>query len=399
MTNKVAINGLGRIGRATLKLVLEQPKLELVAVNDLGSVENMAYLLKYDTVYGRYERQVEVADGNLVIDGRPIVYRSERDPGRLPWNDLGVGLVFECTGLFTNREGAEKHLRAGAQWVVLSGPTKSPDVPTIIHGVNRLYGDMSVVSCASCTTNNITPMVEILDRHFGVEKGLLTTVHAYTATQALVDSPVDAKDLRRGRSAAQSFVPSSTGAAHATGLALPALQGRFDGVAIRGPVVVGSLSDLVFVLSRDTTSEEVNEVLRKEAATNRYQGVLGVTDEPLVSADIIKDPRASIVQLDLTRVVGGNLVKVMSWYDNEWGFTNQMVKVAIEHLGLNSIRSAAVSGRPASSATSPANGEAQMAAAPESRRTELAFDVVDQASFDSFPASDPPPWYGGMDVS
>ena len=337
MTNNVAINGLGRIGRAALKLVLEQPQLELVAVNELGSVENMAYLLKYDTVYGRYERQVEVADGKLVIDGRSLVYTSERDPAELLWGDLGVDLVFECTGLFTNREGAEKHLRAGAKWVVLSGPTKSPDLPTIIHGVNQIDGDINIVSCASCTTNNITPVVEILDRHFGVEKALLTTVHAYTATQALVDSPIDAKDLRRGRSAAQSFVPSSTGAAHATGLALPALQGRFDGVAIRGPVVVGSLSDLVFLLGRDTTSEEVNEVLKREAATDRYREVLGVTDEPLVSADIIKDPRASIVQLDLTRVVGGNLVKVMSWYDNEWGFTNQMVQVAIEQLGLGDL--------------------------------------------------------------
>ncbi|MGH2750880.1 MAG: type I glyceraldehyde-3-phosphate dehydrogenase [Actinomycetota bacterium] len=337
MTNKIAINGLGRIGRAALKLVLEEPQLELVAVNELGSVENMAYLLKYDTVYGRYERQVEVADGKLVIDGRSLVYTSERDPGQLPWSDLGVDLVFECTGLFTNREGAEKHLRAGAKWVILSGPAKSPDLPTIIRGVNQVDGSMNIISCASCTTNNITPVVEVLDRYFGVEKALLTTVHAYTATQALVDSPVNAKDLRRGRSAAQSFVPASTGAAHATGLALPALQGRFDGVAIRGPVVVGSLSDLVFLLGRDTTSEEVNDAFRREAATDRYREVLGVTDEPLVSADIIKDPRASIVQLDLTRVVGGNLVKVMSWYDNEWGFTNQMVQVAIEQLGLDAI--------------------------------------------------------------
>jgi glyceraldehyde 3-phosphate dehydrogenase len=336
MTNNVAINGLGRIGRATLKLVLEEPRLELVAVNEIGSIENIAYLLKYDTVYGRYERQVDVADGRLVIDGRPIAYSSEHDPGTLPWGELGVDLVFECTGVFTNSEGAEKHVRAGAKWVVLSGPTHSPDLPTIVRGVNRLDNGVNIFSCASCTTNNITPLVEILDRHFGVEKALLTTVHAYTATQSLVDSPVAAKDLRRGRSAAQNFVPSSTGAAHATGLALPALQGRFDGVAIRGPVVVGSLSDLVFLLSRDTTSEEVNDVLRQEAATNRYRGVLGVTDEPLVSADIVKDPRASIVQLDLTRVVGGNLVKVMSWYDNEWGFTNQMVQVAIDQLCLGS---------------------------------------------------------------
>jgi glyceraldehyde 3-phosphate dehydrogenase (phosphorylating) len=335
MANKVAINGLGRIGRAALKLALDQPQLELVAVNEIGSLDNMVYLLKYDTVYGRYERPVEADDGKLVIDGTPLVYLSERDPEQLPWGELGVDLVLECTGRFTDREAADRHVRAGARWVVLSGPTSSPDVPTIIHGVNRPDGQTQIISCASCTTNNITPLVEILDRHFGVQKALLTTVHAYTATQALVDSPGGTKDLRRGRAAAQSFVPSSTGAASATAKALPAMQGRFDGVAVRGPVVVGSLSDLVFVLERDTTPEEVNDLLRREAATDRYQGVLGVTEEPLVSADIIKDPHASIVQLDLTRVVGGNLVKVMSWYDNEWGFTNQMVQIAVEQLGID----------------------------------------------------------------
>ena len=335
MPNKVAINGLGRIGRAALKLALEQPELELVAVNEIGSLDNMVYLLKYDSVYGRYERQVEAVDGKLVIDGKPLTYLSERDPEQLPWADLEIDLVLQCTGLFTEREDADKHVRAGASWVVLSGPTKSPDVPTIIHGVNRPDGETQIISCASCTTNNITPLVEILDRHFGVEKALLTTVHAYTATQALVDSPGGAKDLRRGRAAAQSFVPSSTGAATATAKALPAMQGRFDGVAVRGPVVVGSLSDVVFVLERDTTPEEVNDILRQEASTDRYQGILAVTDEPLVSADIVKDPRASIVQLDLTRVVGGNLVKVMSWYDNEWGFTSQMIQVAVQQLGLH----------------------------------------------------------------
>jgi glyceraldehyde 3-phosphate dehydrogenase len=344
MANKVAINGLGRIGRAALKLALDQPELELVAVNEIGSLENMVYLLKYDTVYGRYERPVEAVDGKLVIDGRPLVYLSERDPEQLPWGELSVDLVLECTGRFTDREAADKHVRAGAKWVVLSGPTSSPDVPTIIHGVNRPDGQTQIISCASCTTNNITPLVEILDRHFGVQKALLTTVHAYTATQALVDSPGGTKDLRRGRAAAQSFVPSSTGAASATAKALPAMQGRFDGVAVRGPVVVGSLSDLVFVLDRDTTPEEVNDLLRREAATDRYQGVLGVTEEPLVSADIIKDPHASIVQLDLTRVVGGNLVKVMSWYDNEWGFTNQMVQIAVEQLGIDAPSPAGTTG-------------------------------------------------------
>jgi len=335
MASRVAINGLGRIGRAALKLALEQPQLELVAVNEIGSLDNMVYLLKYDTVYGRYERPVEALDGKLVIDGKPLVYLSERDPEQLPWADLEVDLVLECTGRFTEREDAEKHVRAGARWVVLSGPTRSPDVPTIIHGVNRPDGETQIISCASCTTNNITPLVEILDRHFGVQKAVLTTVHAYTATQALVDSPGSAKDLRRGRAAAQNFVPSSTGAATATAKALPAMQGRFDGVSVRGPVVVGSLSDVVFVLDRDTTPEEVNDVLRREATTERYQGVLGVAEEPLVSADVVKDPRASIVQLDLTRVVGGNLVKVMSWYDNEWGFTSQMLQVAVQQLGLD----------------------------------------------------------------
>jgi glyceraldehyde 3-phosphate dehydrogenase len=287
MPNKVAINGLGRIGRAALKLAVEQPELDVVAVNEIGSLENMVYLLKYDTVYGRYERQVEAVDGKLVIDGKPLVYLSERDPERLPWADLEVELVLECTGRFTDREDAEKHVRAGAGWVVLSGPTKSPDVPTIVHGVNRPDGETQIISCASCTTNNITPLVEILDRHFGVDK------------------------------------------------ALPAMEGRFDAVSVRGPVAVGSISDVVFVLERDTTVDEVNDVLRREASTDRYQGVLAVADEPLVSTDIVKDPHASIVQLDLTRVVGGTLVKVMSWYDNEWGFTSQMIQVAVQQLGLD----------------------------------------------------------------
>jgi glyceraldehyde 3-phosphate dehydrogenase len=335
MPNRVAINGLGRIGRAALKLAVEQPELELVAVNEIGSLKNMVYLLKYDTACGRYERPVEAVDGKLVIDGRPLVYLSERDPERLPWAELEVDLVLECTGRFTEREDADKHVRAGASWVVLSGPTKSPDVPTIIHGVNRPDGETQIISCASCTTNNITPLVEILDRHFGVDKALLTTVHAYTATQALVDSPGSTKDLRRGRAAAQNFVPSSTGAATATAKAMPAMKDRFDGVSVRGPVVVGSISDVVFVVQRDTTAEEVNDVLVQEASTDRYRGILAVTDEPLVSADIVKDPHASIVQLDLTRVVGGNLVKVMSWYDNEWGFTSQMIQVAVQQLGLH----------------------------------------------------------------
>jgi glyceraldehyde 3-phosphate dehydrogenase len=331
MAVKVAINGLGRIGRATLKVLLETPQFELVAVNDIGSLENMAYLLKYDTVYGRYERNVETGDGKLVVDGKSLDFLSERDPAALPWRSLGVELVFECTGRFTKQEDAGKHIQAGATWVIISGPTSSADVPTVVHGVNRPGGEASIISCASCTTNNITPVVEIMNRHFGVEKALLTTIHAYTATQALVDSPGSKGDFRRGRAAAANFVPASTGAATATTKALPELSGRFDGVSVRGPVPVGSLSDLVFVLAQETTVEAVNDVLRREAVGERYRAILGVTEDELVSSDIIQDSRAAIVQLDLTRVVGGNLVKVMCWYDNEWGFVHQMIRTALQN--------------------------------------------------------------------
>ncbi|MDX2137903.1 MAG: type I glyceraldehyde-3-phosphate dehydrogenase [Chloroflexota bacterium] len=334
MAVRVAINGLGRIGRAAFKLILETPELELVAVNDIGGIENMAYLLKYDTVYGRYDKRVEVGEGNLVVEGKPIAFLSVKDPAQLPWGSMGVELVFECTGIFTKQEDAAKHIQAGSKWVIISGPTSSEDVPTVVHGVNRPDQSKTILSCASCTTNNITPIMEIMDRHFGVEKAIMTTVHAYTATQMLVDSPGGKKDMRRGRAAAANFVPSTTGAAIATAKALPQLNGKFDGISVRGPVAVGSIADIVLVLKRDTTVEEVNEVLAGEAASPRYKGVLAVTDEELVSSDIIKDPHASIVQLDLTKVVAGNLVKIMSWYDNEWGFTNQMISTALHSLGL-----------------------------------------------------------------
>lgn len=214
---KVAINGLGRIGRVALKQVMDTPELELVAVNDIGSLENMAYLLKYDTVYGRYEKSVEVEDGALIVGGERVTYLSERDPAQLPWGELGVKLVFECTGLFTGEEDARKHVEAGARWVIISAPTSSEGVPTVVHGVNRPEAGTSIISCASCTTNNVTPVVGVMNRHFGVEKALLTTIHAYTATQAIVDSPGGAKDFRRGRAAAANFVPASTGAGNGGG--------------------------------------------------------------------------------------------------------------------------------------------------------------------------------------
>jgi glyceraldehyde 3-phosphate dehydrogenase len=322
----IAINGLGRIGRAALKILLDSDGLELAAVNDIAAADNLAYLLNYDTVYGRYHRKVSAEDGALVVDDRRIPVFSERDPSALPWGDLGVDLVLECTGVFTTEEDLRQHIRAGASYVILSAPTKSENVPTVVHGVNHPDGEPRIISCASCTTNCITPVIEIAHRRIGVERAVMTTVHAYTATQQLVDAP--SKDFRRGRAAAANLVPASTGAARATTRALPELTGRFDGVALRAPIPVGSIADIVFVASQPTTAEEVNDAFRQEAATERYQEVLGVSDDPLVSADIVGDPRAAVVDLELTTVVDGTLVKVMTWYDNEWGFTNQMIREA-----------------------------------------------------------------------
>ena len=322
----VAINGLGRIGRAALKILLDSDGLELAAVNDIAAADNLAYLLNYDTVYGRYHRKVSAEDGALVVDGLRIPVFAERDPGALPWSDLGVDLVLECTGVFTTEEDLSRHIRAGASYVILSAPTKSQNVPTVVHGVNRPDGQPRIISCASCTTNCITPVIETAHRRIGVERAVMTTVHAYTATQQLVDGP--SKSFRRGRAAAANLVPATTGAARATTRALPELTGRFDGVALRAPIPVGSIADIVFVASRATTAEEVNDAFRQEAATERYQEVLGVSDDPLVSADIVGDPRAAVIDLELTTVVDGTLVKVMAWYDNEWGFTNQMIREA-----------------------------------------------------------------------
>jgi glyceraldehyde 3-phosphate dehydrogenase len=326
---KVAINGLGRIGRAALKIVLESPEeLELTAVNDVAPPESIAYLLKYDTVYGRYAQAVAASDDQLLVGGRRCRFISERDPARLPWRDLDIDVVLECTGAFTTREDLEKHIRAGAKAVVLSAPSKSDDVATVVFGVNRPGAAVRTISCASCTTNCITPVAEIMDRRVGVKKAIMTTVHAYTASQALVDAPK--RHLERGRAGAANLVPTSTGAAVATTRALPQLQGRFDGVAVRGPVPVGSLADVVFVSARGTTVAEVNRIYTEEAETDRYRGVLGVSTDPLVSSDIIRDSRAAVVDLGMTRVVDGDLVKVMAWYDNEWGYASQMVREAIE---------------------------------------------------------------------
>lgn len=322
---KIAINGFGRIGRAALKVIMDTPGLEVVAINDLMNIDNAAYLLTYDSVYRKYENEVSIHDNILHVGDKEILFISEKDPAKLPWKKLDIDVVIESTGLFTNREDAEKHIHAGAKNVVISAPTKSIDTPTIIHGVNTPDGKTSIFSCASCTTNNIAPVIEIIDRRIGIKKAVLNTVHAYTASQSLVDAP-DKKRTRMGRAAAINLVPATTGAAKATIKALPKFDGKFDGIAIRTPVTVGSISDITFIASRNTSVEEINNVLIEESKTNRYKLVLSVSDEPLVSSDIVQSPFAAIVDLEMTRVVDGDLVKILAWYDNEWGFTNQMIR-------------------------------------------------------------------------
>src|SRR5512146_219937 len=338
MSSRVAINGLGRIGRAILKLVVDEPALELVAVNDLIDAANLAYLLRFDTVYGRYAKDVVVEGENLVIAGRTVRTLKSRDPVELPWKELRVDLVFECTGALTRRQDLDQHLSAGVGMVLLSEPSKGGVIDTLVQRANTLQGTPTLISCASCTTNCITPIVEIIGRRIGIEKAVMTTVHAYTASQSLVDGP--RTGFRRGRAAAANLVPATTGAARATTRALPQYAGLFDGIAIRAPVPVGSIADITFVTARKTSMDEVNEILTGEAATERYAGILGVSHDPLVSSDVIGDSRASIVDLELTRVVGGDLVKVMSWYDNEWGYANQMLREAVSATRGPSLRSA-----------------------------------------------------------
>jgi len=322
---KIGINGFGRIGRASLKVIMDAPDLEVVAINDLMTLDNAAYLLKYDSVYGIYNKEVSEHGDTLNVGDKKIKYLSIKDPAALPWKDLQVDTVIESTGLFTNREDAEKHIHAGAKHVVISGPTKSVDTPTIVHGVNTQDGKVAIFSCASCTTNNISPLIEIMGRRIGIKKAILNTTHAYTASQGLVDGP-SKKKPRMGRAAAMNLVPATTGAAIATTKALPQYKGKFDGISIRTPVVVGSISDITFVAERHTSAEEINQILKEEAATDRYKKVVFVSEEPLVSTDIIQSTFAAIVDAEMTRVVDGDLCKMMAWYDNEWGFTNQMIR-------------------------------------------------------------------------
>jgi glyceraldehyde 3-phosphate dehydrogenase len=322
---RIAINGFGRIGRAALKVIMDTPELEVVAINDLMTVDNATYLLRYDSIYGKYEGRVIAHEDHLHVNDMRIKFLNKKSPADLPWKEMNVDVVIESTGFFTNRADADMHISAGARAVLISGPTKSKDTPTVVYGVNTDDGNTAVFSCGSCTTNNIGTMIEILGRRLGIRKAILDTVHAFTASQSLVDAP-SKREPRMGRSAAINLAPASTGAAIAITKALPEFEGRFDGIAVRTPAAIGSISDVTFISERRTTREEVNQIFIEEAATERYRQVVAVSNDPLVSSDIIKSPFATIVDLEMTRVVDGDLVKVMAWYDNEWGFTNQMIR-------------------------------------------------------------------------
>ncbi|HVU75600.1 MAG TPA: type I glyceraldehyde-3-phosphate dehydrogenase [Candidatus Paceibacterota bacterium] len=323
---RIAINGFGRIGRGFLRAARGRSEIEIVAVNDLTSPENLAYLLRYDTVYRHFEGSVSSADGALVVDGKKIPVLAEREPAKLPWKDMQIDIVLESTGFFTDAQKAKAHLDAGARKVVITAPSKGEGADTILIGANEAkFGACDITSNASCTTNAASPLIGILDEAIGIERAILNTTHAYTATQAIVDAPAH-DDFRRGRAGAQNLAPSSTGAAKATALAYPKLKDKFDGVSIRVPVPAGSMVDVTFVASRPTSAEEVNAALKAAAATDRWKRVFAVTEEPLVSSDILGLPYGAIADLALTRVVDGTLVKVMAWYDNEMGYVHTLVE-------------------------------------------------------------------------
>ena len=331
---RVGINGFGRIGRAFLKIAWERPKIEIVAVNDLGDIANMAYLLKHDTVYGKWNHDIKIEGEVLIIDNKKIKVLALKDPALLPWKDLSVDVVVESTGLFTSYTKANVHILAGAKKVVITAPVKSSDETikgeTVLMGVNEeKFGTCDITSNASCTTNAGSPLIAILDETLGVEKAILNTVHGYTASQSIVDGP-NKKNFREGRAAAQNIVPSSTGAAIAVTKAFTKLEGLFDGIAMRVPVVAGSIVDITFISKKNTTAEEVNEIFRKASKDKKWENIFSTTEEELVSSDILGNKYGSIADLKMTRVVGGNLVKVLGWYDNEMGYTYTLVKHIIK---------------------------------------------------------------------
>jgi len=328
---RIAINGFGRIGRAAFKVAEKHPKLEVVGINDTSNTEVLAYLLKYDSVYGRYGKEVSFDENNLIVNKTKIPTSSEMDPALLKWTNLKVDVVLECTGRFTNQGLASGHIKAGAKKVIVSAPTNGGDMETFLLGVNsKDYKNEKIISNASCTTNCIAPVASVLQENFGIAKGMMTTVHAYTAEQRLVDSgpPSLKSDFRRGRAAGVNIVPTSTGAAVSTTEVIKGIQGKFDGIALRVPVAVGSLSDFTVVLKKKTTAEEVNKIFESAVKKAKYKNILGVTRDPFVSSDIIGDPRSAVVDLTLTKVVDGDLLKILAWYDNEWGYANRLVEEA-----------------------------------------------------------------------
>ncbi len=332
---KVAINGFGRIGRAFYKVAAERPELEVVAVNDLGNVENLAYLLKYDSAYGRYDKEVKVDGSALVIDGKRVQVVQEKDPTKLPWKNLDIDIVVESTGFFTAFDKAKVHLDAGAKHVVITAPAKGGEVAgveaaTVLMGINEDYlKTCQITSNASCTTNAVSPVIQIMHETIGVEKAILSTTHAMTGSQRVVDSPAD-KDFREGRAAAHNIIPTSTGAAIAVTKVITDLEGKFDGISLRVPVITGSIADTTFIAKRATSVQEVNDIFRKAAKDSRWAKLFAVAEDPIVSSDIMGDPHAAIVDLAMTRVVDGNLVKVLSWYDNEMGYTHSLVEHVVK---------------------------------------------------------------------
>lgn len=325
---RVAINGFGRIGRNAFKIAFASPELEIIAINDLTDTSTLAHLLRHDSNYGEYHHKVEADEKNLIVDGKKIAVTAEKEPDKLPWKDMNIDVVIESTGRFVKGELASLHLKAGARRVVISAPAKGDDskVATHVIGVNEdKLGSAEIISNASCTTNCITPVAAVIEREFGIAKAMMTTVHSYTASQAIQDAPN--KDLREGRNAAENIVPTSTGATIAAAKALPALKGVFGGLSIRVPTPVVSLSDFTFLTKKTTTIEQINAAIKKAAGEDRFKGVLSFTEEELVSRDFIGDPHSSIVDLKLTNVVGGDMVKVVAWYDNEWGYSNRLVEM------------------------------------------------------------------------
>lgn len=331
MKTKVAINGFGRIGRNAFKIAFERSDIEIVAINDLTDTKTLAHLLKYDSSYGTYQHDVGFDDSGITINGHHIKVLAEKDPAALPWGAHGIDVVIESTGFFVDPAKARAHIDpAGAKKVIISAPAKGEGATTIVLGVNedKLQGASDILSNASCTTNCITPVMGVLESNFGIEKAMMTTVHSYTASQRLQDAP--AKDLREARAAAENIVPTTTGASIAAGQALPVLQGIFGGLSVRVPTPVVSLSDITFVAKRDVTKEEVNDAFKKAAKEPFYQGILDVTEEELVSSDFKGNSHSAIVDLNLTSVVGGTLVKVVAWYDNEWGYSNRLVELVAD---------------------------------------------------------------------